>query len=220
MNYVSYLRVSTTRQGISGLGLEAQRKAVTDFVAGRGEVLSEHCEIESGKRSNRPQLALALAEAKRSGAVLLIAKLDRLSRNVAFIANLLEGGVEIVAADNPNANRMMLQMYSVFAEEEGRAISERTKAALAAAKARGVKLGWSNPKRTSEQRVASQNGVQTVKAGADQFAANVLPVIEQVKATGTTSLRGIAGQLNQRGLKTARGGAWYAGTVQNILARS
>ena len=219
MNYVSYLRVSTTRQGISGLGLEAQRKAVTDFVAGRGEALSEYCEIESGKRSNRPQLALALADAKRSGAVLLIAKLDRLSRNVAFIANLLEGGVEIVAADNPNANRMMLQMYSVFAEEEGRAISERTKAALAAAKARGVKLGWAIPSRAGQQQEAAQKGAEQIKAAADQFAANIMPVIEQVKATGTTSLRGIAGQLNQRGLKTARGGAWYAGTVRNALAR-
>ncbi len=220
MNYVSYLRVSTTRQGISGLGLEAQRKAGTDFGACRGEVLSEYCEIESGKRADRPQLALALADAKRSGAVLLIAKLDRLSRNVAFIANLLEGGVEIVAADNPNANRMMLQMYSVFAEEEGRAISERTKAALAAAKARGVKLGWAIPSRAGQQQEAAQKGAEQIKSAADQFAANIMPVIEQVKATGTTSLRGIAGQLNQRGLKTARGGAWYAGTVQNILARS
>ena len=167
----------------------------------------------------RPQLAIALAEAKRSGAVLLIAKLDRLSRNVAFIANLLEGGVEIVAADNPNANRMMLQMYSVFAEEEGRAISERTKAALAAAKARGVKLGWSMPSRAGQQQEAAQKGVAQIKASADQFAANIMPVIGQIKATGTTSLRGVANELNQRGLKTSRGGAWYAGTVKNVLAR-
>ncbi len=182
-------------------------------------MLSEYVEIESGKKNERPQLAIALAEAKRSGAVLLIAKLDRLSRNVAFIANLLEGGVEIVAADNPNANRMMLQMYSVFAEEEGRAISDRTKAALAAAKARGVKLGWAIPSRAGQQQEAAQKGVKQIKLSADQFAANIMPVIEQIKASGIISLRGIAGQLNQRGLKTSRGGAWYAGTVKNVLAR-
>jgi DNA invertase Pin-like site-specific DNA recombinase len=220
VNYVSYLRVSTTRQGVSGLGLDAQRKAVTDFVAGRGEVLFEHVEVESGKVAARPELEKALAEAKKAGAVLLIAKLDRLSRNVAFIANLLESGVEVAAADMPEANRFVLHIMAAVAEQEGRAISERTKLALAAAKARGVKLGWSNPERASEQRVASQRGVQTVKAGADQFAANVLPVVDQIKATGITSLRGIASQLNQRGFKTTRGGAWYAGTVRNVLARA
>lgn len=220
MKFVTYLRVSTERQGQSGLGLEAQRAAVAAHVLSRGEVVAEFVEVESGKRSNRPELEKALAEAKKAGAVLLIAKLDRLSRNVAFIANLLESGVEVAATDMPEANRFVLHIMAAVAEQEGRAISERTRAALTAAKARGVKLGWSNPKRASEQRVASQNGVQTIKAGADQFAANALPVIDQIKATGITSLRGIANQLNQRGFKTARGGAWYAGTVRNILIRS
>ena len=221
LKYVSYLRVSTARQGVSGLGLEAQRKAVTDFVAGRGEVLSEYVEIESGKVLVRPELEKALAEAKRAGAVLLIAKLDRLSRNVAFIANLLEGDVEVAAADMPEANRFVLHIMAAVAEQEGRAISERTRAALAAAKARGVKLGWAAiPSRASEQRVASQNGVLTITKNADQFAANVTPIIDLIKTSGIISLRGIAAELNQRGLRTARDGSWYAGTVRNILKRA
>lgn len=152
MKFVTYLRVSTERQGQSGLGLEAQRAAVAAHVLGRGEVVAEFVEVESGKRADRPELARALAEAKRAGAVLLIAKLDRLARNVAFIANLLESGVEVTAADMPEANRFVLHIMAAVAEQEGRAISERTKAALAAAKARGVKLGWSIPERASGGR--------------------------------------------------------------------
>jgi len=140
MHHVTYLRVSTDRQGKSGLGLEAQRKAVADHVAGKGEIAAEYVEIESGKKNDRPQLARALAEAKRIGAVLLIAKLDRLARNVAFIANLLEAGVEIAAADMPEANRFLLHVMAAVAEHEAQAISDRTRAALAAAKARGVAL--------------------------------------------------------------------------------
>ena len=137
MQFVTYLRVSTERWGQSGLGLEAQRAAVAAHVLGRGEVAAEFVEVESGKRADRPELVRALAEAKRAGAVLLIAKLDRLARNVAFIANLLESGVEVTAADMPEANRFVLHVMAAVAEQEGRAISERTKAALAAAKARG-----------------------------------------------------------------------------------
>ena len=133
--FVTYLRVSTERQGQSGLGLEAQRAAVAAHVLGRGEVVAEFVEVESGKRSDRPELARALVEAKRAGAVLLIAKLDRLARNVAFIANLLESGVEVTAADMPEANRFLLHIMAAVAEQEGRAISERTRSALAAAKA-------------------------------------------------------------------------------------
>ena len=143
MLFVTYLRVSTDRQGKSGLGLEAQRAAVLDHVAGKGEIAAEYVEIESGKRNERPQLARAMAEAKRIGAVLLIAKLDRLARNVAFIANLLEAGVEIAAADMPEANRFLLHVMAAVAEHEAQAISDRTRAALAAAKARGVALGLS-----------------------------------------------------------------------------
>jgi DNA invertase Pin-like site-specific DNA recombinase len=168
MLFVTYLRVSTDRQGKSGLGLEAQRAAVADHVAGKGEIAAEYVEIESGKKNDRPQLACALAEAKRIGAVLLIAKLDRLARNVAFIANLLEAGVEIAAADMPEANRFLLHVMAAVAEHEAQAISDRTRAALAAAKARGVALGWSMPGRAGEQRHAARKGAARNARKADQ----------------------------------------------------
>ena len=218
MQFVTYLRVSTERQGQSGLGLEAQRAAVAVHVLGRGEVIAEYVEVESGKRADRPELARSLAEAKRAGAVLLIAKLDRLARNVAFIANLLESGVEVTAADMPEANRFVLHIMAAVAEQEGRAISERTKAALAAAKARGVKLGWSIPERASEQRQAARKGAAVNVARADSHAVTVLPIIEQIRAGGA-SLRQIAAELNARGMKTARGGSWHATTVRNVLTR-
>jgi len=218
MQFVTYLRVSTERQGQSGLGLEAQRAAVAAHVLGRGEVVAEFVEVESGKRSDRPELARALAEAKRAGAMLLIAKLDRLARNVAFIANLLESGVEVTAADMPEANRFLLHVMAAVAEHEAQAISDRTRAALAAAKARGVALGWSIPGRAGEQRHAAHKGAQSNARKADQHAANVLPVIRQI-AAHDASLRQIADELNKRGIKTARGGLWYAATVRNIIAR-
>jgi DNA invertase Pin-like site-specific DNA recombinase len=218
MLFVTYLRVSTDRQGKSGLGLEAQRAAVADHVAGKGEIAGEYVEIESGTKNERPQLTRALAEAKRIGAVLLIAKLDRLARNVAFIANLLESGVEIAAADMPEANRFLFHVMAAVAEHEAQAISDRTRAALAAAKARGVALGWSMPERWDEQRQASRKGAAKNAQKACMHAANVLPVIRQI-ASGGASLRRIADELNARGIKTARGGLWYAGTVRNVIAR-
>jgi DNA invertase Pin-like site-specific DNA recombinase len=216
MLFVTYLRVSTDRQGKSGLGLDAQRKAVADHVAGKGRITAEFVEIESGKKNDRPQLTRAMAEAKRVGAVLLIAKLDRLARNVAFIANLLESGVEIAAADMPEANRFLLHVMAAVAEHEAQAISDRTQAALAAAKARGVKLGWSIPERASEQRQAAKKGAAVNRARALAHAENALPMIEQIRAGGA-SLRQIAAELNARGIKTARGGKWYATTVRNII---
>ena len=218
MKFVSYYRVSTARQGQSGLGLDGQRAAVDGYVAGRGGVIGEYVEIESGKNNDRPQLTAALAMAKAAGATLLIAKLDRLGRNVHFISGLLESAVEVCAADNPNANRMMMQMFAVFAEEEGRAISERTKAALAAAKARGTLLGMANPKvRASMDRAVSAS-VATRTGKADTFAANIRPLIERLRSGGA-SLRQIAAELNARGIKTARSGKWQATTVRNILTR-
>lgn len=218
MHFVAYFRVSTGRQGQSGLGLEAQRKAVADYVYGTGEIVAEYVEVESGKRSNRPQLARALGKAKSLGAVLLIAKLDRLARNVAFIANLLETGVEIAAADMPQANRFVLHVMAAVAEHEARSISERTCEALRAARRRGKALGWGMPTRASEQRQAALLGARSNALKADRHAANVLPVVRQVAAQGA-SLRQIATELNKRGLQTARGGAWYATTVRNLLAR-
>lgn len=213
------MRVSTDRQGRSGLGLEAQRQAVKDYVSGKGAISAEFVEIESGKKNDRPQLVRALAEAKRTGSVLLIAKLDRLARNVAFIANLLESGVEIAAADMPQANRFLLHVIAAVAEHEAKMISERTKAALAAAKARGTVLGWAIPARREEQKRAATAGAMRNAAKADQHAANVLPVIRQIASEGA-SLRQIAEQLNARGVKTARGGSWHASTVRNITARA
>lgn len=219
MHYVTYLRVSTDRQGRSGLGVEAQRAACAEFARLRnGMILGEYVEVESGKRNDRPQLARALVEAKRAGAVLLIAKLDRLARNVAFIANLLESGVEVTAADMPQANRFLLHVMAAVAEHEAQAISDRTKAALAAAKARGVALGWSIPSRADEQRAAAGKGARANALRADQRAANFLPIIRQI-AAGGASLRQIAAELNARGIKAPRGGQWHAQQVRNILFR-
>jgi len=216
--FVSYLRVSTQRQGQSGLGLEAQREAVAKFLSGGdGQLVGEFVEVESGKRNDRPELTKALEMAKAQGATLVIAKLDRLGRNVAFVANLIESGVELVAVDNPTANRMMLQMLAVFAESEAKAISERTKAALAAAKARGVKLGWSIPGREAEQAKASAKAVAARQANAASHARNTLPIVADIIANGIKSHRAIADALNARGIKSARGGRWHRSSVANVL---
>ena len=212
--FVAYYRVSADKQGKSGLGLEAQRQAVENYLnGGSWKLIAEFTEVESGKNSERPQLRAAQAACKKHKARLVIAKLDRLSRNVAFIANLLEAGTDFVAADNPHANKSMLQMMAVFAEMERDAISKRTKEALAAAKARGVKLG--NP-RLADAIEATNKARQEA---ADAFAANVLPIIRQIQKSGVSSLRGVAKALSARGIKTARGGAWSAVQVSDILQR-
>jgi DNA invertase Pin-like site-specific DNA recombinase len=219
MKFVAYYRVSTQRQGASGLGLDAQREAVESFVASRqGEVLAEFVEVESGKRNDRPQLAAALEAAKRSGAVLLIAKLDRLARNVHFISGLLEAGVEVQACDMPEANRFMLHVMSAVAEHEAAAISARTKAALAAAKARGKKLGWSIEGRAEEAKMASAAAAEVRVEAADKFAGQVGPLAVVLAAEGR-SLRAIAAELNERGITTPRGKEWQATSVRNLLAR-
>ncbi len=218
--FIAYLRVSTDKQGHSGLGIEAQRKAVNDYLdGGHWQLLAEHVEIESGKRSDRPQLAAALAYAKATGATIVIAKLDRLARNVAFISNLMESGVEFVAADMPMANRLTVHVLAAVAEHEQKMISQRTKAALAAAKARGTKLGNPNGARALRGR-GNAPAVAAVKASAAAHTAQVLPVIETIRAEGITSLHATAAELNRRGILTARGGQWYATTVRNTLART
>jgi DNA invertase Pin-like site-specific DNA recombinase len=213
--FVAYYRVSTDRQGQSGLGLEAQRSAVTAYLnGGSWRLVAEFTEMESGKRADRPVLAEALAACKRHKATLVIAKLDRLARNVAFIANLMDAGVDFVAVDFPTANRLTLHILAAVAEHEAKMISSRTKEALAAAKARGVKLG--GPKLAEAQVM----GRAVVMAEADRHAANVLPVIRAIEAAGVTGLVHVAAALNARGIKTRRGGSWYASTVRNLLARS
>jgi DNA invertase Pin-like site-specific DNA recombinase len=222
--FVSYARVSTERQGRSGLGLEAQRKAVSDHLnGGNWELIAEFVEVESGKRNDRPKLAEALHRAKVTGATLVIAKLDRLSRNVAFIAALMDSGVEFVACDMPMANRLTVHILAAVAEHEREMISQRTKAALAAVKARGKKLG--NPNGAQALRAIGvgkagwTKGADGNKRGADAFAANLSPVIADIRAAGVVSLEGIASELNKRSILTARGGAWYATTVKRLLAR-
>jgi DNA invertase Pin-like site-specific DNA recombinase len=210
--FVAYFRVSTDKQGKSGLGLEAQRNAVLDYLnGGRWSLVQEFVEVESGKHSDRPQLTAALAACKKHKAKLVIAKLDRLSRNLAFIATLMESGVEFVAVDNPHATKLTVHILAAVAEHEREMISERTRAALRAAKARGTQLG--NPRLA----VAAKRGVAALKANARQFAANVLPIIEEIERTGITSHNAIAGKLNERNVKTARGGKWTHVQVGAVL---
>ena len=208
---VTYLRVSTDRQGQSGLGLEAQRAAVAPYVEA-GRLLGEFVEVESGRKDDRPQLAAALALCRQHKARLVIAKLDRLARSVALISGLMESGVEFVAADMPEANRFMLHIMAAVAEHEREMISQRTRAALAAAKARGTRLGNPRPD-TARMRASVLRRVATFRAG-------VLPLIRSLQAEGR-SLRGIATELNAKGIASPRGGLWYAASVRIVcLARN
>lgn len=204
--YVAYYRVSTDRQGKSGLGLDAQREAVAKFLGTEDgyEIISEFTEVESGKRNKRPQLIAAIHEAEKHGAILIIAKLDRLSRNLAFIANLLESKIEIRAADHPTANKAMLQIMGVFAEMEADAISKRTKEALKVAKSRGVVLG--------------KHGKQ-MKQDALVYGRSIWPTIKKIQKNGAQSLREVADAMNKAGVATPKGGKWYASSVKNLMDR-
>ncbi|WP_169546512.1 recombinase family protein [Sneathiella aquimaris] len=213
VNYVTYYRVSTDRQGKSGLGLAAQQKAVSEFI-GDLEPLQEFVEVESGKKADRPELLTAMALCKKKKARLVIAKLDRLSRNVAFIANLMDSGVDFVACDMPEANKLTIHILAAVAEHEREMISQRTKVALQAAKAKGVKLGSPNPEK------GSKIGVVQLTKNADRFASNVAPVIREIQTAGVNTYRGIAQALNARGIHTARGGEWHPATVRNVLERT
>jgi DNA invertase Pin-like site-specific DNA recombinase len=218
--FVSYLRVSTQQQGASGLGLEAQRAAVLQHVNGHGTLVKEYLEIESGKRSdNRPQLQAALAHAKATGAVLIVAKLDRLARNVAFISSLMEAGCDFVACDMPMANRLTVHILAAVAEHEREAISQRTRAALQAAKARGVKLGNPNGARAL-RGLGNAAAVDATRKAADRHRDQIMPIIAALRSEGVVTLLGIANALNERGILTARGGKWYARTVKNLVERA
>ena len=219
--FISYVRVSTERQGRSGLGLEAQRQAIESFLdGGHWDVIQEFVEVESGKNNQRPKLAEALAACKRTGATLLIAKLDRLSRNVAFIANLIESGVKFVAVDMPQATEFTVHILAAVAQHERKMISRRTKEALLAAKARGVRLG--SPKNLTEeaQEKGRVLGVQALKREADEFSRRLYANIRSFQQQGL-SLRAIAQRLNAEGTLTARGklGAWTPQAVKNVIAR-
>lgn len=209
--YITYLRVSTQRQGQSGLGLEAQRAAVQQMVGTQGTILREYIEIESGKKTNRKELLKALEESKATGATLLIAKLDRLARNVAFTSWLMESGVNFVCADNPNANRLTIHIFAAIAEDEARRISERTRAALQAKKARGFTLG--SPQNLSdEDRSKGRDVMQQNAREASKQVTMLIPLLLQQRKT----LREVAQILNDTGYRTRRGKEFSATQVMRL----
>jgi DNA invertase Pin-like site-specific DNA recombinase len=216
--FVSYLRVSTKRQGESGLGLEAQRAAVEAWLnGGRWKLIAEHVEVESGKHDhNRPALNKALAACKVYGATLVIAKLDRLSRDAHFLLGLQKAGVKFIAVDMPEANEMVVGMMALVAQAERRMISERTKAALAAAKARGTRLGQPKGYQIPSDLQTRKLGAATNAANADVFAERLRPILVELEGL---SANAAAAELNQRGVQTARGGQWTARSVLNLKAR-
>ncbi len=218
---ISYLRVSTVRQGQSGLGIEAQRAAVASFMHDHSasRLASEFVEVESGKNADRPELAKAIAACRLYGAKLVIAKLDRLSRDAHFLLGLEKAGVDFVAADMPNANRLTVGIMAMVADEERRMISARTKAALAAAKARGTALGGNRGKLHLIVGAGVGKSVETRRANADMKARDVLPIIEEIAASGA-SLHRIAAELAARGIPTPRGGTWTATAVRRARLRA
>jgi DNA invertase Pin-like site-specific DNA recombinase len=217
---IAYIRVSTDKQGKSGLGIEAQREAITRFAAAEGmEVAREFVEVETGKGADalerRPQPAAALAAARKAKAAVVVAKLDRLSRDVAFISGLMAQRIPFIVAElGVDCDPFMLHIYAALAEKERALISDRTRVALAAKKAQGTMLG--NRTNLVEAQAA---GTARIRESADAFAANVLPIVRQVQASGVKTSKAIAEALNARGVKTARGGQWHPTSVQRLLAR-
>ena len=217
--YIAYYRVSTVKQGQSGLGLEAQRASVADYLAGvKGELINEYTEIQSGKKNNRLELDKALRKCRLTGATLLIAKLDRLSRNAAFLMNLQESAIKFIACDMPEANNLTVGLMACLADYERVLISKRTKEALKAAKARGVKLG--NPK-LDQVRCTDTTAARTARVEkAKERNTEILEVINEIQSNAGSelSLRQISKQLNSAGYTTARGKAWQATSVMRVLA--
>lgn len=225
---ISYLRVSTKRQGQSGLGIEAQRAAVEAHAKVLGaKIDGEYLEVETGKRSDRPELAKALAHAKRTKAILVVAKLDRLARNVAFTSAVMESSVDFVACDNPHANRLTIHILAAVAEDEAVRISERTKAALAAAKRRGVKLGSARPNHWKGHEDRRQAGAiagghaaaEVHRRAANESYADLYPIVKESRAKGQ-SLQAIANDLNDQGHTTRQGKSWNPMQVSRVLKRA
>lgn len=221
--FVSYIRVSTARQGRSGLGLEAQRKAVEDFLNGNGwEIVGEFTEVESGKKNDRPELEKALGACRLHQATLVIAKIDRLARNQQFLMGLVDSGADVVFCDLPDippgaVGRFMLQQMAAVAELEAGLISERTKSALAQAKERGTVLGgFRGYIPTDADR---RKAVEARQAQASERDPDLLPIVEELQGAGVTSLRGIASALNERSIPAPKGGTWFPNSVARLLAR-
>lgn len=207
--FVSYLRVSTTKQGYSGLGIDAQRAAVAGYLQREGgTLLAEFVEVESGSKRQRPVLVQSIALCKNQSATLIIAKLDRLARNVAFVSSLMEAGVDFVAADAPYANKLMIHILSAFAEHERELISQRTKDALKAAKARGVRLGKNGAVLAAENQKAALAWAELMRGE-----------VEAVIGEGASTLTEVAGALTSRGLSTREGAEWSAGTTHRLMRR-
>lgn len=224
-SFVSYRRVSTNEQGQSGLGLEAQSAAIQRHIASvGGSLLADYTEVESGRNCERIELSRALAHAKRSKATLIIGKLDRLSRNAAFLMKLLDAGVELLAADNPSVNRLTLQILAVLAENEARTISERTKAALQAAKARGTKLGsaregaWQGMEHVRQAGLIKARKVAMEVRQKNKIAAyaDIIPEMKAMYQSGKT-LKQVAESLNESGHTTRRGKQWSPMQVHRVL---
>lgn len=219
--FVSYLRVSTTRQGLSGLGLEAQREAVAGYLnGGDWKLVREVVEIESGKHNDRPAIAEALRLCHLHRATLVIAKLDRLARNVHFISSLMEAGVEFTAVDFPQANRLTVHILAAVAEHEAAMISARTKAALGAAKARGVVLGGRRGSVERMERIGRKGNAASARVRSKTAAKrneDLIPVIQEIWTAGAHTPRRIADGLNARGIAAARGGTWSAVQVRRVL---
>lgn len=216
--FIAYYRVSTARQGRSGLGLEAQRAAVLTYLnGGSWNLICDFVEVESGKRGDRPQLAAALASCRVHNATLVIAKLDRLSRDAAFLLGLQNAGVRFVAVDMPEANELVVGIMAVVAQAERKMISDRTKAALAVAKARGTRLGGFRGHIITHSARARSSIARS--ASANRRAADLAPTVLALQASGATSLRSIAAGLNAHGIAAPRGGDWSAAQVRDVLTR-
>lgn len=215
-HYIAYLRVSTDKQGEQGHGISAQRLAIANYLGGcSGDLLEEYVEVESGKKNERPALQNAISRCLMSRATLIIAKLDRLSRNLAFIANLMDSGIDFIACDNPYANKLTIHILAAIAEHEREMISRRTREALAAAKAKGIKLGgYRGTMLTDEIR---QDALLTRWSKSKEYSANVFPVIRKLLEAGY-SLNATARILNQQRIVTIRGGKWTAKSVSRVLA--
>lgn len=212
--FVAYYRVSTTKQGINGLGMDAQRDAVARYLnGGDWKLIAEFAEVESGKHNNRQEMEKAIALCRKEGAILLIAKLDRLARNAAFLLNLRDSGVDFIAVDMPHADKFTVGIMALVAEKERDLISQRTCDGLAAARRRGIKLG--NPRPESALQAARAVNV----ARADAYVQSLMPVIQEIREAHVTTLRGIARCLNARGFKTPNGRAFAPQSVKNILSR-